>query len=255
MFNSMLLGMEQLNRSDKQLMYELFERYYTSVSYQSFEQDLNKKSHVILLKSNESLIIGFSAIEVITFTFEGEKTRAVFSGDTVIHHDFWGDQTLAKEWCMFVGKIKALDKGVRLYWFLIVKGHRTYRYLPIFARKYYPSAREETPDRYQRLIDYLAVNKFHDAYNKDLGVIQFPVPKGQLKEEWADIPGKHVKNADVEFFTEKNPGYRSGDELVCIAELSEKNMRFHARHAFLKGMNAADAEMPVSKFSSDVSLG
>jgi hypothetical protein len=72
----------------------------------------------------------------LRFEAEGAPIMALFSGDTIISHHHWGEQELAHAWCYFAGQIKRQCPELPLYWFLIVKGHRTYRYLPAFTRRF-----------------------------------------------------------------------------------------------------------------------
>ena len=56
-----------------------------------------------------------------------------------------GEQALVGAFCHFAGGLKARDREAPLFWFLISKGHRTYRYLSLFAHRYYPNPAVPTP--------------------------------------------------------------------------------------------------------------
>lgn len=228
-------NVKELRLTVRESMFSLFEQYYSAVDFTSFNADLDEKDSILLLTSEDEAVIGFTTLKVMDFNLQGIPGRALFSGDTIIHHDYWGTQILAKAWCEYAGKLKSREPDLPLYWFLIVKGHKTYRYLPVFTRKFYPRSKVETPQPIQRIMDYLACQRFGNAYNQAEGLIQFNSSKGHLRAEWSDIPGRLDVNPHVDFFLKRNPGYRGGDELVCIAELSKDNMRFHARQAFLLG--------------------
>lgn len=219
-------------------MFALFERYYAAVDASMFERDLEEKSLVILLSDDAGELHGFSTVEVIFFDTDSGPATAIYSGDTIISHHYWGNQQLSYAWCFLAGQIKQQRPHLPLYWFLIVKGHRTYRYLPAFSRRYYPTHKEETPPDIQRIMDELAVEKFADAYQAESGVLRFPQSRGYLRQEWAEPGADLAKKANVAFFLQANPGYLSGDELVCLTELSEKNMRFVSRTAFQEGIES-----------------
>lgn len=220
-----------------ELMYDLYNQYYDGTSYSLFCSDLSDKDYVIILWDEEGKIQGFSTLAIFPFEFEGQQQRAIFSGDTIIHHDYWGEQTLSLAWCRLAGTIKAQAPQVPLYWFLIVKGYRTYRYLPIFAKCFYPTWRYPTPARYQALMDYLAQSKFGDHYDLQTGLICFPRSQGHLREQWADVKEGFRDKPDVRYFLERNPEYYKGHELICLMELNEDNMRSHARRGFLEGLS------------------
>jgi hypothetical protein len=221
--------------ADAAAMYVLFERYYDSVSEAQFLADLSGKSHVIELREDGALR-GFSTIALIDFTCGNMARRAIFSGDTIIDHRYWGEQVLPLVFCEFAGALHASAPDTPLYWFLISKGHRTYRYLKLFAREYYPCADAGTSPEMQACMDVLANARFGEHYDAARGVLRFPSSRGHLKPQWADVRESQRARAEVRFFLQRNPGYASGDELVCLTRLIPGNLRSYARRAFEWGM-------------------
>ncbi len=219
-------------------MFALFKQYYDAVDMEHFLHDLQSKTIAILLQDSDGELQGFSTLEVMFFETDDGPASAIYSGDTIISHQYWGEQQLSYAWCYFAGQIKKQHPDVPLYWFLIVKGHRTYRYLPAFTRRFYPNHREETPPKLQKIVDQLATKKFGDAYQRAAGILRFPQSRGHLRAEWAEVGDAVRTKPNIAFFLKANPGYTSGDELVCLTELCEQNMRFVSRTAFIKGMDS-----------------
>jgi hypothetical protein len=219
-------------------MYRLYDRYYGAASETAFRRDLRAKDKVILLRDRAGELQGFSTLAVTEFDFNRRAHRAIFSGDTIIDRRHWGEHALAFAWIELAGSIKREAPDVPLYWFLIVKGVRTFRYLPVFARRFYPHWEVPTPAREQRLLDMLAIARFSDAYDPRRGVISFPRSRGHLRSEFAEVPVQQFDRPEVRFFLERNPGYRRGDELACLTELHADNLRPMARRLFSKGMAA-----------------
>src|SRR3546814_8940006 len=114
----------------------------------------------------------------------------MYSGDTIVHQDHWGQQALAFTWIDFSGALKADAPALPLYWLLLVKGHRTYRYLRAFYRVFYPALQRETPPETKSLMDHLAAEKVGDFYSPATGVVHFPRSRGHLKAAWAEITAK-----------------------------------------------------------------
>ncbi|HHI92667.1 MAG TPA: hypothetical protein ENK04_04000 [Gammaproteobacteria bacterium] len=225
-----------LSNNDVHDMFELYDAYYDASDIQCFEHDMGKKDYVVLLKDQEGVFRGFSTLAVYEFDFDNRERRVLYSGDTIIHHEFWGSQALPLAWCQMAGKLKAEVPDKPLYWFLIVKGHRTYRYLSIFAKRFYPTWRYETPAETQAMIDHLARQKFGDDYKHDKGVVQFKQSRGHLRKNWVEIPEYMRKKPDVRYFLQRNPGHARGDELVCLTELCQGNLRSHALRAFREAL-------------------
>ncbi|MGZ5093004.1 MAG: hypothetical protein ACXWCY_07640 [Burkholderiales bacterium] len=235
--NARIVERAELRPSEIEEMYRLYDTYYDATSFSQFSHDLAQKSHVVSLATNEALA-GFSTIAVLSFEFEGAVNRALFSGDTIIRHDLWGEQALATAFCRFAGEQKAAHLDVPLYWFLISKGYRTYRYLSAFAHEYYPNPRVPTPSVMRARMEHLARMRFGDAFDAETGVLRFGESKGHLRGQWADVRDALVSHESVSFFLERNPNYRAGEELVCLTELCAANMRSVARRAFVEGLNA-----------------
>lgn len=230
-----------LTEADRQQMYALYADYYAGTHEALFKEDLRNKDYVVLLRDEQTVLRGFSTLAMMDFHWQGHAARALFSGDTVIDHRFWGEQALPLAWCALAGNIKARAPNVPLYWFLIVKGHRTYRYLNVFAKRFYPTWRYPTPAMTQRLMNYLANSRFGKAFDPLSGLIRYPESRGHLKHEWNELSRARAIKPDVRFFLQRNPNYHNGDELVCLTCLETDNLRRHARQAFLQGMKACQA--------------
>ena len=222
----------ELNPTGVDDLYRLYERYYTAVTKARFQQDLDEKDRVLCLYDGEYLA-GFTTIKHVPFKHHGKACMALFSGDTIVDHHYWGQQLLALAWCHHAGRLKARAPEVPLYWFLIVKGHRTYRLMTLFSRRCYPHWRHSTPSDIAHLMHRLARQRYGSNYDEQKGIVRFHRSQGHLRARWAHIDDARRGKPDVAFFMHKNPGYARGDELVCLTELCAENMRSHARRAFV----------------------
>lgn len=227
-----------LTHNELSNMFALFSQYYGACSLQNFINDMSEKDYVFLMQDTQTAdIVGFTTALVMPLNINYRKIYAIYSGDTIIHHSYRGSQQLLLSWCTIAGQLKAKINDAPLYWFLIVKGYRTYRYLPLFTRRFYPNWRYPTPARIQKILDTMAKAKFGNAYQPDEGLIRFTHSKGHLKGQWADVPAHLTGKPDIRYFLERNPGYHLGDELACITELTEANLKSHALRAFKGGMH------------------
>jgi hypothetical protein len=224
MFSEIVPAM-RLTTSDRRKLYELLERHYEHVSWVQFEADLLEKDAVIVLRDASGLPCGFSTQKVMHITADGLAVRAIFSGDTIIDPNHWGEQELGRAWCRYVGQVRAVDPETPLYWFLISKGYRTYLYLPVFFKTYYPACAWPTPAAEQRILNALASAKFPEDYDAERGLVVFQESRGNLKPELAAVPPHRLKNQHVQFFLSCNPSHSQGTELTCLAEISPENMR------------------------------
>ena len=63
----------------------------------------------------------------------------------------------------------AVEHG--LYWFLICSGYKTWRFLPVFFRDFYPNPEAPTPSHVKHILDTLGDVKFGSQYNA--GTVSF----------------------------------------------------------------------------------
>ena len=226
---SQVTPISRLSEAATLQLFEIFARHYEQVTWVDFKRDLQEKHFVILL--NDSLTgepVGFSTQQIISFRVEGIPLRAIFSGDTIIDRTYWGERELIRSWCHFAGTVRATEPQTRLFWFLISKGYRTYLFLPLFYKEFFPRFDALTPSFEQRIIDTLAATKYPQFYRPQAGLLEFPQSHGQLTRELAEIPPARRNHPHVSFFLARNPGYATGSELVCLAEISAHNMKSFA---------------------------
>jgi hypothetical protein len=230
----------ELPEADRLMMFQLYQHYYEATSLELFLDDLASKSHIVVLHA-EGALRGFSTLSTLDFEFEGLANRAIFSGDTIIDQAYWGEQALVQAFCRFAGELSAWSRDRRLFWLLISKGYRTYRYLSTFAREYYPHHAGQTPEPMRLRMEHLARLKFRDEFDVESGLVRFPQSRGQLRAAWAQIREPLLEHPAVRFFLTRNPRYWAGEELVCLTELAPENLRSFARRAFLEGFSRAGA--------------
>jgi hypothetical protein len=123
-----------------------------------------------------------------------------------------------------VNSLRVIMPRGRYYWLLLTSGFRTYRFLPVFWREFFPRFERPTPPESQRLLHHLAAERFGARYDPGSGLVRFAQPQ-RLRAELNRIPeGRAAADPHVDFFARCNPGCAQGDELVCLTELSPENL-------------------------------
>lgn len=205
-------------------MFDLMDRHYLNVRRDTFEADLAEKDWVIqLFDSAGAGLCGFSTQVLLNVGVAGRCVRALFSGDTIVDRDHWGDSALASAWGRFALSIINSLPSAELYWFLISKGYKTYRFLPLFFREFYPRHDVPTPGAARAVLDALAQGRYPDCYDAASGVVRAAPGKDRLREGVADLTPGRLLDPHVRFFAERNPGHARGDELCCLAPLTRAN--------------------------------
>lgn len=198
-----------LTRADRDAMFALFTQYFATADRIAFERDLAEKEWVVLLCDDDGAIEGFSTLMLMSV---GDAT-IFFSGDTIVAKHRWGSFDLPRIWSRHV----FAEADANTFWFLISSGYRTYRFLPLFFRDFFPRNPAMKP-----LLDRVAAAKFGDAYDPRTGVVRLATP-APLREGISD-PELRMNNPHVRFFVEANPGHAQGDELACLVHIDVGNL-------------------------------
>jgi len=231
-----ILEITEISKSELSDLFGLFSKHYDDVDLLRFENDFATKDFALVLEY-QGRPVGFTTAKLLDFDWRGESITVLYSGDTIVDRPFWGQQELARTWLAQLGRLARQQPGRRMVWFLIVKGHRTYRYLPVFAREFVPTSEAADVGELSELRDAIAAEMFGSRFDSASGTIQFATPQGRLRTEFAEPTARELKLPGVGFFLSANPGFREGDELACLCELSPDNMRPRARRWFDEGWN------------------
>lgn len=210
-----------LSPANEERMYHLLASFFEGVDRASFTDDLHEKSHVILLEDDAGSLRGFSTLMVYRSRIPGLDATIVYSGDTIVDRSWWGSPSLAVSW---LAAARGLSQGYGsrdVFWLLLTSGFRTYRFLPVFWRDFYP--RYDGSDLDRPLADALAAERFGDRYDAQRGIVTFCKPQ-RLVSELREVPTGRTDDPHVAYFLERNPGHVDGDELVCVTNIGDHNL-------------------------------
>jgi hypothetical protein len=204
-------------------MLGLLSAHFQGVTPERFAADLAEKNWVLLLE-DEGKLRGFSTLQIYeTSDPDGEPITVVYSGDTIVERGAWATAALPKSWIAAVRALRERHPRGPLYWLLLTSGFRTYRFLPVFWREFWPRHDASTPPEVRSLMDLLAHQHFGSLYDPEQAVVRFPQPQ-VLREGLDEVPEGRLADPHIVFFLEKNPGWVRGEELVCLTELAEGNL-------------------------------
>ena len=240
-YESKCVAVPQLDADTRERMAALYLSIYDGSSRELFLTDLAAKDEALLIFARSTLegggaseLVGFSTLAIDDRSWQGRPTRVVYSGDTLIMREHWGQQQLAVAFITRLGELKRQAPERFLYWLLLVKGHRTFKYLPAFGNSFWPHWSIDRSDL-KPLVDELASEKFGSEYNPVSGVVEFPTSRGHLRAELAEPEPEELTREAVQAFLQRNPGFRQGHELVCLCEVELDNMTPLAQQLFLQG--------------------
>ena len=236
MYSTRFVPVPALDETLRKQMVRLYLANYDGSDETLFFRDLSGKDDVLLVHAGHEFV-GFTTVKVFERAWQGRRIRVVFSGDTVVDRAHWGQRALAFAWIERMGVLKRAEPHVPLYWLLLVKGHRTFRYLPVFGKSFYPHWSVDRSDL-KPLADALAGDMFHGDYNAATGLVEFNPSRGHLKADIAMPTPTELEREGVRFFLERNPEFTRGHELVCLCEVEEHNMKPLTLRLFRKHAHA-----------------
>ncbi len=213
---------DSLTAVERAEMFALLSRHFEGVTREQFEHDLAEKNWVVEIR-HEQRLLGFSTLLVEEVRFEERALTVIYSGDTIMAPEAWGAPALARTWIAAVNSLRAATPSRPCHWLLLTSGFRTYRFLPVFWRDYYPRHDRPTPGRQQRLLDTLAQRRYGSCYDGGTGIVRFPRPQKLRGALGTPRPGR-LDQPNVAFFLARNPGHADGDELACLTEISAANL-------------------------------
>ena len=207
-------------------MFELLCAHFHNVSREIFDRDLSSNSTVLLLEEHESGgLLGFSTQRILR---SSSGARVVFSGDTIIDPIAWGSLALPRAWGSWMLSLSAEEPTSPLYWLLISKGHRTFRFLPTYFTDYAPSLTRAYSADELAIVREVGLSLFGDKLTvnqQGFLVVAHDITSQRLKEHLLDDRHLRSDQRDIKFFVEANPNYAHGTELVCLVHFHASNMR------------------------------
>jgi hypothetical protein len=217
-----LVPRSALRDPDVEAMFELFRAHFDNVDEHDFRADLADKQWVVRIRSGRSLL-GFTSLKYFSLLHGGAQLKVLYSGDTIVAPEARCSTVFARSWIGAVRQLGSYYDAREFYWLLLVSGFRTYRFLPVFWREFFPVFDRGTPAVEQRRMDAAARQLFAERYLADRGIVRFERPQ-RLRSDQRGIASNRLRDPHVACFAARNPGFRHGDELVCWTRLADANL-------------------------------
>lgn len=219
----------ETSMDERNSMWDLYHKNYNDVTREEFDRDFNEKTHVFVGRdTGDDSIQGFSTAKIYEQVVDGKKIGIIYSGDTMINKEYWGQKSLN---CVFMKEValwKLKHPFTPLYWLIITMGYRTYLIMAKNAVEYWPRYDRETPKDKKNLIDAISLKRFGSDYDPKTGVITPQNTNCTLGEHVAPMTADLLNLPQMKFFVKSNPNYEQGSELVNICRLDI--------HWFIKGV-------------------
>lgn len=231
-----IVSVSDLRTEDKARMFTLMRKYYDAVTEETFQVDLARKDAVILLRDRGALQ-GFSTLVSLQVTVGPKTVYGIFSGDTVIERQYWGQQALPKAFLRRMFREKLKRPFTPLYWLLITKGYKTYLMMANNFAEHFPRYEMSAPTDMKSIAQSFYLKLFPEYYDPATGLIRFPAEACWLKSGVAEISNEMIaSNPRIAFFEQVNPEWRSGVEMACLARMTLAMPFRYAAKAFIRDL-------------------
>ncbi len=250
-----IIPVASLRAAQRDSMYGVLTRYFDGATREVFDHDLNEKHWAVVLTCSETKrLCGFSTLRLIEDEVLGTPVRAFFSGDTIIDRQYWAALVLERAWIRFTFSHALEHPEVRYFWFLVVNSYRSFRYLPVYTKTYYPNPDSPMPIFERTVLDQLATRRYGNEYEAATGLIR--IAKGwRLRPGVADIGERELRDPRITFFQHCNPEWAEGAELACLTELRVENVNRMARRILESAPALADQRVQSPEASNLVKTG
>jgi hypothetical protein len=226
-------AIDRHTRGQRDEMFALFSQYYDCIERARFDSDLDEKDAVILLTAGGA-IQGFSTLKTLPVRVGRRTHYGVYSGDTVLAREYWGQRVLGKVFLRYLFKQKMRRPLRPFWWFLISKGYKTYLLMANNFGEHWPRHEQAMPAERKTILDAFGTAYFPDYYDAATGLIQFPESLGQLKFHITPITDEQREVPRISFFEEKNPTWMQGTELACLARMTWSMPLYYSLKAIWK---------------------
>lgn len=214
---------ENLDRRTRDGMFGLLSGHFSGATRATFDADLAGKQCAILLEDDEGYLRGFSTMAVYFSQAAGRPACVVYSGDTIVERAWWGSAALPRTWIRAVRQLVPDGWTADVYWLLLTSGYRTYRFLPVFFRSFHPRHDGGDAPALGPVLGALARERFGDRYDEADGIVRLAAPQ-VLVDDLLQLPAGRTLDPHVAYFLKRNHGHIRGDELACLARISDDNL-------------------------------
>jgi hypothetical protein len=214
-----LRPLDDLQPIEIERMHQLFAKIYAGYDYEVFVRELLEKDVVALLKDHDS-IQGFSTVAKTEINSAGKSVNAFYAGESVIAPDCRGAKELEAALLKYLWKEKAKRPFRRAYLFMVAKGYKSYLRLSNNFAVHFPRHEQTIPPHFATLMDEFYGKKFGAAFEARTKLIRKSDAICRSSEDLREIDPWLMQIPQVAFFQTRNPAWRDGVELACVAEVS-----------------------------------
>lgn len=216
-----LIRKNELSEQDITAMYQLMDSFYENITPKEFLRTLAQKDYIFLVKDQFESIQAFTTLQLLHIPGRKQKVHGILAGDIITHKNYVEDRNIFTDaWMEYQLRQK---KQKDLYIFLTCKDYWTFKIFQESFAHCYPNKKEEMPLQIKGLINSFGEYYYSQEYESATGIIKHSCFPRKIKESRMKKMEKALSEEERAFFVRRNPEYKKGYDLICIAELPVEN--------------------------------
>ena len=172
---------------------------------------------ILYCDSTTGEIGGTTRLYVVDFEIDDEPIRVLITRSVALAESFRGKNLVQR--AGFKSYLRHGLTNPRLtYWFSMMGAYRAYVMAARYVPDVWPRRDTQTPDREQKIYDWLLENHFRHIWDPDTGLCR-PDRVCVDKSELALPDDAPLDDPDLQFFRERNPDHEKGMMLPVLVRL------------------------------------
>jgi hypothetical protein len=219
---------DELDPSDWPEILEFGARYFEG----AFGASIRAKRDLVLLRGDDGRLLGIATVELFDLTSAGRRVTVIHAGNAAFADETRGQSRVQRIGLRYFLGAKRRRPWQPVYLAYTTFSWRSYLMLTRNFRLSWPRRDTALPGSEADLYRQLGLRLLGERYDPVAGVARNL--DRRLRPDIAAIPARLGDDPDLRYFRTRNPGYASGDVLLCLAPLSLTNWWSVARRMTLR---------------------
>jgi hypothetical protein len=193
----------------------------------AFVDNIRTKRDLVRLRGGDGRLLGIGAADVFDLTHAQRSVTVIYAGNTAFADETRGQGLVHRIGFRYFIQAKRRHPFRPVYAAFTTFSWRSYLSLTRNFTRSWPRRHERLPAWEAGLCRQVGLRLFGEQYDPAAGVVRNL--DRRLRPDIAALPDRLAADPDVRYFTTRNPGYASGDVLLCLAPLTLANWWSAAR--------------------------
>lgn len=207
--------LEDITEEEYESTYKLFCLYFEDIAFKKFTDYAKEYQHLsFYYLPNSKDLVGFSSVALHHYEVHGEKIWVFSNGHTVVspeHRDL-ASKCVSYALAYYMSRRwDEITEPNNVFYWMMSEGVASYLWVKNNFRTFYPRYAVPTPQREQKIINYLGALIGLEEWDESNGVCKYEAGEGSLKQ---NISKFNLDCPDSKFFLQKNPGH--GKDYLCV---------------------------------------